>query len=151
MQIVLAAFITPGNINDTTMLPVMLAEIRRRGFDLVVSLLDGDKWYGSDHNCELLFWMGMVPNVRQRKGVVSRGKSHRRKAAGMLSDSEYRKRATIEGILGAEETRRHQLHRRFAKGWIIAWNTRALNRFACASRLKTPMPPYGGLAHVECA
>ena len=39
LQIVLAAFTTPSNINDTTMLPVMLAEIRRRGFDFVGGLL----------------------------------------------------------------------------------------------------------------
>ena len=39
LQIVLAAFTTPSNINDTTMLPVMLAEIRRRGFELCGELL----------------------------------------------------------------------------------------------------------------
>ena len=37
LQIVLAAT-TPSNINDTTMLPVMLAEIRRRGFDFAGNL-----------------------------------------------------------------------------------------------------------------
>ena len=35
----------------------------------------------------------MIPNIRQRKDAVNRGKPHRRKAAGMFSDSEYRKRA----------------------------------------------------------
>ena len=73
--------------------------------------------------------MGMISNIRQRKDAVNRDKSHRRKAAGMLSDSEYRKRAPIESIFGAEETWRHQLHcrfvqednrRRFAKGRAIA-------------------------------
>ena len=54
LQIVLAAFTTPGNINDTTMLPVMLAEIRRRGFDFAGNFFDGDKGYDSDYNCELL-------------------------------------------------------------------------------------------------
>ena len=58
LQIVLAAFTTPSNINDTTMLPVMLAEIRRRGFDFAGNFFDGDKGYDSDYNCELLFWMG---------------------------------------------------------------------------------------------
>ena len=43
LQIVLAAFTTPSNINDTTMLPVMLAEIRRRGFGFVGGFFDGDK------------------------------------------------------------------------------------------------------------
>ena len=46
--------------------------------------------------------MSMIPNIRQRKDAVNRGKSHRRKAAGMLSGSEYRKRALIESIFGAE-------------------------------------------------
>ena len=79
-------------------------------------------------------------------------KSHRRKAAGMFSDSEYRKRAVDRGhasICRAEETRRHQLHcrfvrkdnrRLFAKGRAIAWNIRALNRFECANRLNIPIP-----------
>ena len=141
LQIVLAAFTTPSNINDTTMLPVMLAEIRRRGFDFVGGFFDGDKGYDSDYNCELLFRMGMIPNIRQRKDAVNRGKSHRRKAAGMFSDSEYRKGVLIGDIFGAEETRRHQLHcrfvlednrRRFAKGRAIAWNIRVLDRFECA-------------------
>ena len=69
--------------------------------------------------------MGMIPNIRQRKDAVNRDKSHRRKAASMFSGSKYRKRALIESIFGAEETRRHQQHcrfvrddnrRRFAKG-----------------------------------
>lgn len=32
LQMVLCAFGTPGNVQDTTMLPVMLEEIKRRGF-----------------------------------------------------------------------------------------------------------------------
>ena len=80
--------------------------------------------------------------------------AYRRKAAGMFSDSEY----LIEGIFGAEETRRHQLHcrfvrkdnrRLFAKGRAIAWNIRVLNRFECANRLNIPIPSYGGVAHAE--
>ena len=88
--------------------------------------------------------MSMIPNIRQRKDAVNRDKPHRRKAAGMFSDSEYRKRALIEDIFWAEETRRHQLHcwfarkdnwRLFANGRVIAWNIRILNRFECANRL----------------
>ena len=94
----MVALTTPSNINDTTMLPVMLTEIRHRGFDFAGSFFDGDKWYCSDHNCKLLFWMGMVPSIGQRKDAVNRGKSRRREAVGMFSDGEYRKRAPIEGI-----------------------------------------------------
>ena len=42
----------------------------------------------------------MISNIRQRKDAVNRGKSHRRKAAGMFSDSEYRKRALIGASSG---------------------------------------------------
>ena len=68
--------------------------------------------------------------------------------------------ALIEGIFGAEESRRHQLHcrfvrednrRRFAKGRAISWNIRVLNRFECARRLNISIPSYGGPACTECA
>ena len=102
----------------------------------------------------------MIPNIKQRKDAVNRGKSHRRKAAGLFSDNEYRKRVLIEGIFEVEETRWYQLHcrlvrednrRRFAKGKAIAWNIRVLNRFECANRLNIPIRSYGGMAHVKCA
>ena len=68
LQIVLAAFTTPSNINDTTMLPVMLAEIRRRGFDFAGNFFDGDKGYDSDYNCELLFLDGHDPQHQATEG-----------------------------------------------------------------------------------
>ena len=49
LQIVLAAFTTPGNVSDTTM--VMLDEIKRRGFDFAGHFFDGDRGYDSDDNC----------------------------------------------------------------------------------------------------
>ena len=60
LQIVLAAFTTPGSVNDTVMLPVMLAEIKRRGFDFARHFFNGDKAYDSDENCEKLFWMRFI-------------------------------------------------------------------------------------------
>ena len=160
LQIVLATFTTPGNVNDVTMLPVMLAEIRRRGYDFSGSVFDADRGYDADYNFEELFWMGMVPNIKQRKDAVSRGKPSRKKAAGLFDPYEYKTRALIEGIFGAEESRRHQLHcrfvrednrRRFAKGRAISWNIRILNRFECARRLNISIPSYGGPACTECA
>ena len=74
LQIILASFTTPGNVSDTTMLPVMLDEIKCRGFDFARHFFNGDKAYDSDENCEKLFWMGMIPNIKQRKDAVSRGK-----------------------------------------------------------------------------
>lgn len=78
----------------------------------------------------------------------------------MFNPAEYTRRRLIEGVFGAEETRRYQLHcrfvldknrSRFAKGRAIAWNIRVLNRFECANRFHIPIPSYGGLAHVVCA
>ena len=152
LQIILAAFATPGSVSDMTMLPAMLAEIKRRGFDFAGCVFDCDKGYDSDYNCGLIFEMGMTPNIKQRRNAVSRGKPHRKKAAGLFDGEEYKERSLIEGVFGAEETRRHQLHcrfvrndnrRRFAKGRAISWNIRVLNRFECARRLNIPIPSYG--------
>ena len=66
----------------------------------------------------------------------------------------------IEGVFGAEEAKRHQLHcrfirednrLRFAKIRAIAWNIKVLNRFECASKLWIPIPTYGGLARAAYA
>ena len=79
----------------------------------------------------LIFEMGMTPNIKQRKNAISRGKPHRKKAAGLFDGEEYKERSMIEGVFGAEETRRHQLHcrfirddnrRRFAKGRATSGN-----------------------------
>ena len=84
----------------------------------------------------------------------------RKKAAGLYDPYEYMTRALIEGVFGAEESRRHQLHcrfvrednrRRFAKGRASAWNIQVLNRFECARRLNISIPSYGGWVCTECA
>ena len=159
LQIILAAFSTPGNVSDTAMFPTMLAEIRHRGFDLAGCVFDCDKGYDSDYNCRLIFEMSMTPNIKQRKDAVSRGKPHRKKATGLFDGEWYKERSMIEGVLGAEETRRHHLYcrfvrddnqRRFAKGMTISWNIRVLNQFECAARLNIPIPPYD-VAHAGTA
>ena len=98
------------------MLSVMLAEIRRRGFDFAGRFFDVDGGYDSDCNCncEEPFWMDLIPSIMQRKDVANRGKPSR-KETRLFNADEYRKRALIEGIFVAEETRRHQLHRRFVR------------------------------------
>ena len=102
----------------------------------------------------------LFPNIRQRKDAVNRGKPGRKKAAGLFDQDKYRKRGMIEGVFGAEEAKRHQLHcrfirednrLRFAKIGAIAWNIMVINRFECASRLRIPIPTYGGLARAACA
>ena len=141
----MTAFTTASNVNDTTMLPVMLEMMRRQGLDLSGHFFDGDKGYDSDENCEMLFEMGLIPNIKQRRDAVNRGKPSRSKAARLFNQDEYRKRGMIEGVFGAEETKRHQLHCRFirednrfrfAKIRAIAWN-----RIACCTESGTEIPP----------
>ena len=152
LHIVLAAFGTPGNANDTVMLRTMLAEIRSRGFGLSGRRFNADRGYDSDTNCEVVFLHGMILNIKQRKDAVNRSKPSRKKAAGLSNPDEYRLRAMIEGIFGAEESRGHQMRcrlvradnrRRFVKGGAIAWNIRVLNRFEHVNRLCIPIPSYG--------
>ena len=81
------------------MLPAMLAEIKRRGFDFAGCVFDCDKGYDSDYNCGLIFEMGMTPNIKQRKNAISRGKPHRKKAAGLFDGEEYKERSMIEGVV----------------------------------------------------
>ena len=161
LQIILTAMATPGNVNDINMLVPMLDEIRRRGFDFADRLFHADKGYDAEYNYWMIFWTGMIPNIKQRRGATNRATPNRKKAARLFDQDEYRLRALIEGVFGAEESRRHQLHcrfvrtdnrLRFAKGRAIAWNVRALNRFEQANRLKVPIPSYGGQqTHAECA
>ena len=115
LQIISTAFTTASNVNDTTMLPVMLDMMRRQGLDPSGRFFDGDRGYDSDENCEMLFEMGFIPNIRQRKDAVNRGKPGRKKAARLFGQDEYRKRGMIEGAFGAEEAKRHQLHCRFIR------------------------------------
>ena len=76
----------------------------------------------------------MIPNIKQRKDF------NRSRTGGRQLACEYRKRALIEGIFGAEETRGTSC----TAGSAIAWNIRVLNRFECANRLNIPIPSYGG-------
>ena len=98
--------------------------------------------------------MGFIPDIKQRKDVVNRGKPSRSKAAKLFNQNEYKKRSLIKGIFGAEETKRYQMHcrfirednwRRFATIRAIAWNIKILNRFECASTLRIPIPSCGDL------
>ena len=74
LQIRLESEITPGNIHDTAMLPPMLAEMERQSLSPGPSVFHADRGYDSNHNCQILFEMGIAPNIRQRGGAVNRGK-----------------------------------------------------------------------------
>ena len=159
LQIVLSAITTSSNVHDTVMLPVMLKKISQSGINMMGRIFNADRGYDSDENCKEVLQMQMLPNIKQRKDATNRGKPYRKKAAELFDENEYKKRALIEGIFGAEEARGHQLHcrfileenhERFSKGRAIAWNIRVLNRFIRANELKIPLPSYGDLAKVAC-
>ena len=160
LQTIMASETTPSNVNDSTMLPVMPDAMEQQDLDPGQSALNADRGYDSDRNCGKVLGMGMIPSIKQRKDAVNRGKPSRRKAARLFDQDEYRKRGMIEGVFGAEETKRHQLHcrfirednrLRFARIRAIAWNIKVINRFECASKLRIPIPTYGGLARAACA
>lgn len=107
----------------------------------------------------LRVWMGMMPGIGRRFGAADRGKSGRKKEAGMFGPGQRRTRALTGGcIFGADETRRHHLRYRFAcevgragfgKCGAISWSMRALGRFVCAKKPGMPAPSYRLLAHAE--
>ena len=113
LQIILESKITPGNIHDTAMLPPMLAKMERQSLSPGPSVFHADRGYDSNHNCQILFEMGIVPNIKQRGGAVNRGKPYRSRAAKIFDEEEYRQRGMIGGVFGGEESKRHQLHCRF--------------------------------------
>lgn len=114
LQIILAAMATPGNVNDINMLVAMLADLRRRRFEFASRLFHVDRGYDAEYNYWMI-WMGMIPNIKQRKDATNRATPSRRKAAKLFDPDEYRLRALIEGIFGAEASRGHHLHYRFVR------------------------------------
>ena len=152
LQVILESEITPGNVNDMTMLPPMLGEMGRQGLSPGPSVFHADRGYDSNHNCQILFEMGIIPNIKQRGGAVNRGKPYRSRAAKIFDGKAYRQRGMIEGVFGGEESKRHQLHcrfilpdnrRRFGKIRAIAWNIKVLNRLRCARIRGIEIPSYG--------
>ena len=108
-----------------------MEEVRRQGYDIAGRRFSADRGYDSDRNCGVILEAGLVPNIRERENAVSRGKPGRKKAAEMYDPDGYKLRGMIEGIFGAEEAKRHQLHCRFirednqqrwGKGRAIGWN-----------------------------
>ena len=152
LQIILESETTSGSVNDTAMLPPMLAGMKRHGLLFGPSVLHADRGCDSNHNCQVPFEMGIAPNIKQRTRSANRGKPYRSRAARIFGETGYRQRGTIEGIFGGEESKRHQLHcrfiipdnrRRFGKIRAIAWNIKALNRLRCARMRGIGMPSYG--------
>ncbi len=137
LQIILSCRITSNRTTDMVVLKTMLNRIARMKVIFDGWRLNADKGYGSDSNCEAVFTLDMVPNIKQRKNAKSRGKKHRKKAAKLFDAILYKQRGMIEGIFGAEETEHHQLYCRFRMGVnqrrfgllkAIDWNIEVLNR-----------------------
>ena len=94
----------------------------------------------------------MIPHIKQRQGATNRATPNRKKAARLFNQDGYRRRALIEGVFGAEENRRHQMHCRgrpdgqppaVRQGYgATAWNVRVSGRFEWVTRLKVPIPSY---------
>ena len=157
-QIILSAITTPSNVHDSTMLPVMLKIIQKYGFSFYGRDFLADRGYDAEENFIIILSMMMNPIIKQReylnkkKNPAMDPKTVREAMAHLFSPSRYSTRALIEGIFGAEETKRHQLHCRFlleetrtnfSKFRAIAWNLGVLHRFNCANRLGIPIPSYG--------
>ncbi len=144
LQIILSCRITSNRTTDTAVLKTMLNRIAGMKGIFAGWRFNADKGYDSDSNCEAVFALGMVPNIKQRKNAKSRGKKHRKKAAKLFDAILYKQRGMIEGIFGAEETEHHQLYCRFRKdvnqrrfGLLkaIGWNIEVLNRLEHTTNL----------------
>ena len=103
--IILVAVGTPGSASDSIKPPTMLHKIGRHGFDVSGRFFNADRRCDSDGNCKKLFWMSMIPNIKQRKDAKNRDKPNRRRAAEMFDGVVYHLRGMIYGVFGAEETR----------------------------------------------
>ena len=101
--------ITPSNINDVT----MLGEMKLQRLLPDPSVFHADRGYDSNYNCQILFEMGMMPNIKQRRLSVNRGKPYRSRAVKIFDEEEYPQRGIMESVFGGAESKRHQLHCRF--------------------------------------
>ena len=75
LQIVLAALDTLSNVSDTVMLPKMLTNIMRYELNFAERFFNADKY---DENYELLFWLDMILDIKQRNDAANRNKPYRR-------------------------------------------------------------------------
>ena len=143
---ILVSRITPGSRNDSPVLRTMLGRMKHLGISCGGSVFCADRGYDSDRTCRMIFGMGMIPNIKQRRPPSGRSSPHRRRAAALFDESAYGYRGLIEGIFGAEETEGHRLLCRFQRratryrfGQIraIGWNLEVLNRMRCSRMLET--------------
>ncbi len=89
---------TSGKLNDVNMLVPMLDEILRRGFDFADRLFHADKGYDAEYGSWMIFWMGMIPNIKQRRDATNRATPNRKKAARLFDQDEYPLRALTEMV-----------------------------------------------------
>ena len=120
-QIILSCKMTPSNVADTDMLPLLFEKSKKLGRSFAGWWFHADRGYDSDRNCKAAFDMGMRPNIDQRKSRENSGnrrnvgKRFRRRAAALFDLWRYRNRRMVEGIFGAEEKRAYRLLCRYRK------------------------------------
>lgn len=95
LQIILESEITLGNVNDMAMLPPMLGEMGWQGLSPGLPVFHANRGYDSNHNCQILFEMGIAPNIKQRGGAVNRGKPYQSRAAKIFDEGEYHHRGMV--------------------------------------------------------
>ena len=155
--IILNTRLTSKKTHDSPVLRTMLNRLKKYRLDFAGSTFNGDRGYDGNKNFQSVFNMNMLPNIKQRKNSKNKNSSskknkYRKKAAKIFNASIYRYRGLIEGIFGAEETKRHhQLYctfrlknnqKRFGLIKSIGWNLEVLNRLQCANKLGIKVTPY---------
>ena len=107
LQVVLSCRTTPSNVNDTGVLPCLLAKAGRLGRSFEGWVFNADKGYDSDGNCSAVIGMGMHPNIKQGRSAGNSGNRRNagrpfwRRAGKMFDPDGYRRRGMVEGIFGA--------------------------------------------------
>ena len=61
----------------------------------------------------MIFWSGMIPNIKQRRGATNQATPTRKRAVRLLDRDEYRMSVLIKGVFGTGDGRGRQLHCRF--------------------------------------
>lgn len=145
-NIIMAAKVTSRKTADSPTLRQMLKKLPQ----MEGSIFNADKAYDSDKNCMLIYDKGMKPNIKQRgKEGTNRSLRFRRRAAEEFNDALYRYRGLVEGIFGAEESRKGLKTRSRLKGMQRRWglaravghNLAVLNMLQCARQLHIELKP----------
>ena len=133
--------ITPGSGSDSPVPGTVPGGTRHPGLGCGGPVSCADRGHGSDRTCRMLFGMGMIPDIKQRRPPSGRGSTRRRGAAALFDESAYGYRGLIGGRFRAEETEGHRLpcrsrrraaRYRFGRTRAIGRNPGAPDRVRCS-------------------